>query len=160
MKKSLKITLVSALALSLLAGCAASPASSAESVTATPSAAETTQSAALSDSALDTTVSKRDASGEYDASEAVALAPDGDLTVTEAGTYILSGEYEGMIVVEVGRAVPRSTSAARTRSFSPRRRVRSTRSLTARIIRLATTTPRWTRPCSAGTISRSTAPAS
>ena len=102
MKKSLKITLVSALALSLLAGCAASPASSVESVTATPSAAETTQSAALSDSALDTTVSKRDASGEYDASEAVALAPDGDLTVTEAGTYILSGEYEGMIVVEVG----------------------------------------------------------
>ena len=45
---------------------------------------------------------ERDASGEYDASEAVALSPDDDLTITEAGTYILSGDYEGMIVVEVG----------------------------------------------------------
>ena len=102
MKKSLKITLVSALALFLLTGCAAAPASSAESVSATPSAADTPPSAALSDSALDTAVSKRDASGEYDASEAATLSPDGDLTITEAGTYILSGEYEGMIVIEAG----------------------------------------------------------
>ena len=102
MKKSLKITLVSALALFLLTGCAAAPASAAESVSATPSAADTPPSAALSDSALDTAVSKRDASGEYDASEAATLSPDGDLTITEAGTYILSGEYEGMIVIEAG----------------------------------------------------------
>ena len=47
-------------------------------------------------------MSKRDASGEYDASEAVLLSPDGDLTVTQAGTYILSGDYEGMTVVVVG----------------------------------------------------------
>ena len=102
MKKSLKITLVSALALFLLTGCAAAPASAAESVSATPSAADTPPGAALSDSALDTAVSKRDASGEYDASEAATLSPDGDLTITEAGTYILSGEYEGMIVIEAG----------------------------------------------------------
>ena len=58
--------------------------------------------APLSASASDAAVSKRDASGEYDASEAVTLAPDGDLTITKAGTYILSGEYKGMIVVEAG----------------------------------------------------------
>ena len=92
MKKALKITLVCALALFLLAGCAAAPASSAESVAAAPSSTETALSAALSDAGPDTTVSKRDASGEYDASEAAALAPDDDLTITEAGTYILSGK--------------------------------------------------------------------
>ena len=113
MKKSLKITLVSALALFLLAGCAAAPASSAESLSqsassgeavllssATASSRTTTVTAASTD--IDATVSKRDASGEYDASEAVTLSPDGDLTITEAGTYLLSGEYKGMIVVEVG----------------------------------------------------------
>ena len=102
MKKSLRITLVCALALFLLAGCAAAPASSAESVAAAPSSTETALSAALSASDPDTTVSTRDASGEYDAAEAAALSPDGDLTITEAGVYILTGEYEGMIVVEVG----------------------------------------------------------
>jgi hypothetical protein len=102
MKKSLKITLVSALALFTLVGCAAAPASSAENLSAAYSSTGTVLTAALSASDLDTTVSNRDASGEYDASEAVALSPDGDLTITEAGTYILSGDYEGMIVVEVG----------------------------------------------------------
>ncbi len=104
MKKSLKITLVSALALFTLVGCAAAPASSAENLSAAYSSTGTVLTAALSASDLDTTVSNRDASGEYDASEAVALSPDGDLTITEAGTYILSGDYEGMIVVEVGEA--------------------------------------------------------
>ena len=102
MKKSLKITLVCALALFLLAGCAAAPASSAENLSTAYSSTGTVLTAALSASDPDTTVSKRDASGEYDASEAVALAPDGDLTITEAGTYVLSGNYDGMIVVEVG----------------------------------------------------------
>ena len=112
MKKTLKITLVGALALFLLTGCAAAPASSAETLSQSASSGEavllssatassgTTVTAASTD--IDATVSKRDASGEYDASEAVTLSPDGDLTITEAGTYILSGEYEGMIVVEVG----------------------------------------------------------
>jgi hypothetical protein len=102
MKKSLKITLVSAFALFTLVGCAAAPASSAETLSTAYSSTGTVLTAALSASDLDTTVSNRDASGEYDASEAVALSPDGDLTITEAGTYILSGDYEGMIVVEVG----------------------------------------------------------
>ena len=83
MKKSLKITLVCALALFLLAGCAAAPASSAENLSTAYSSTGTVLTAALSASDPDTTVSKRDASGEYDASEAVALAPDGDLTITE-----------------------------------------------------------------------------
>ena len=102
MKKSLKITFVSALALFMLAGCAAAPASSAETLSTAYSSTGTALTAALSDSAPDTTVSKRDASGEYDEAEAVTLSPDGNLTITEAGTYILSGEYEGMITVEVG----------------------------------------------------------
>ena len=102
MKKSLKITLVSALALFILAGCAISPATAAESLSSAYASTETPQSAALSDSAPDSSVSGRDASGEYDAAEAAALSPDGDLTITEAGVYILTGEYEGMIVVEVG----------------------------------------------------------
>ena len=113
MKKSLKITLVSALALFLLAGCAAAPAISAESLSqssssgeaallfgATPSSKTTTVTVASTE--IDTAVSNRDASGEYDASEALTLSPDGDLTITEAGTYILSGSYNGMIVVQVG----------------------------------------------------------
>ena len=98
MKKSLKITLAGALALFLLTGCAAAPASAGESVSAVASTTQTAPSA----SDPDTAVSRRDASGEYDAAEAVALSPDGDLTITEAGTYILSGEYEGMIVIEAG----------------------------------------------------------
>ena len=102
MKKSFKITLDGALALFLLAGCAAAPASSAESFSAAGSSSGTVLTAALSASDPDTAVSKRDASGEYDASEAVTLSPGSDLTITEAGTYILSGEYEGMIVVEAG----------------------------------------------------------
>ena len=97
MKKSLKITLVSALALFMLAGCAAAPVSSAEDPSAASDTAETVTAAAP-----DTTVTKRDASGEYDAAEAVALSPDGDLTITAAGTYLLSGSYEGMILVEAG----------------------------------------------------------
>ena len=47
-------------------------------------------------------VSDRDASGEYDASAAVTLAPGDDLTI-EAGIYILSGSYENqMLTVQAG----------------------------------------------------------
>ena len=79
MKKTLKNMLVSALALCMLASFAA-----------------------VASAEIDATVSSRDASGEYDISEAVTLSSDGDLTITVAGTYILSGNYDGMIVVEVG----------------------------------------------------------
>ena len=101
MKKSVKIILAGALALFMLVGCGAAPATSAETP-AVSSAAETAQSTELTASAVEDAVSKRDASGEYDAAEAVALDPDGDLTITAAGVYVLSGSYEGMIVVEAG----------------------------------------------------------
>ena len=56
------------------------------------------------DSAAQDTVTERDASGDYDASGAVTLASSDDLTITEAGTYILSGKYEDQtIIVEVGK---------------------------------------------------------
>ena len=102
MKKSLKATLVSALALFMLAGCAFSPATSAESLSSVSSSAGTVLTSALSDSTPDSSVSRRDASGEYDAAEAVTLSPDEELTITEEGVYILSGDYEGMIVIEAG----------------------------------------------------------
>ena len=90
MKKSVKIILAGALALFMLVGCGAAPATSAETP-AVSSAAETAQSTELTASAVEDAVSKRDASGEYDAAEAVALDPDGDLTITAAGVYVLSG---------------------------------------------------------------------
>ncbi len=113
MKKSLKITLVCALALIMLIGCGFSPAASAvtlsqsassgEAVLLSGATASSKTTAVTADSAqIDATVSNRDASGEYDASEARTLSPDGDLTITSAGTYILSGDYDGMILVEVG----------------------------------------------------------
>ena len=88
MKKALKFIPACALALFLLASCVLAPAASAET-------AETAE--------LEISVSKRDASGEYDAAAAVTLSPEDDLTITEAGVYILSGVYENqMIVIEVG----------------------------------------------------------
>ncbi len=87
MKKLLTITLILTMALLVSAGCALAPTASAEAATAAD---------------VDTSVSNRDASGEYDASEAVTLSPDGDLTIRSAGVYILSGDYECMIVIEAG----------------------------------------------------------
>ena len=82
MKESIKNALVMTLAL-LMTICCLSPAVSAESP--------------------DSAVSNRDASGEYDTAGAVTLSPGGDLTITAAGTYILSGTYENqMIVVNAG----------------------------------------------------------
>ena len=97
MKNSLKITLVSALALLMPAACAAVPASAAESLFAAYALTDTAPIAAP-----DTTVSERDASGAYNVSGAVVLPPDGELTISSAGTYLLSGHYEGMLVVEAG----------------------------------------------------------
>lgn len=114
MKKSLKVLLAGAVIFLLLAGCAFAPRVSAESLEQTRSPAKAVQtpsdapsSGAAADATasaeIDSTVSERDASGEYDASEAVTLSPDEDLTITKAGVYILSGTYENtMIVVEAG----------------------------------------------------------
>ncbi len=92
MKNTLKTTLTTALAFFVLARCGFSAVSSAEGTAA---------STALSTEQLPS-VSERDASGDYDAAEAVTLSPEDDLTITEAGVYILSGSYEKMIVVDAG----------------------------------------------------------
>ena len=97
MKNMMKKTLVSTLALFLLAGCGFSPAVSAESAAA---AADSETALPAAAGAL---VSERDASGDYDAAEAVRISPGDDLTITEAGVYILSGEYAGeMLIVDAG----------------------------------------------------------
>ena len=102
MKKSLRITLAGLMVLAMLVGCGFSPTASSEERSSASSAAETALTAASSDSMPDTTVSERDASGEYDASQAKKLSADGDLTIREAGVYVLSGKYTGMIVIEAG----------------------------------------------------------
>ena len=90
MKKTLKKTLTMATVLLMLAGWGFS---SLTSVTAAASSSETELS-----------VSERDASGEYDASNAAVLSPEDDLTITEAGVYVLSGTYEDrMIIIEAGK---------------------------------------------------------
>ena len=111
MKKSFVISAAALIAaLSLLAGCSVAPAAaeaapetaSAVSVINEPTADSAAKAAAVS-SEVDTSVTGRDASGEYDASDAVPLSPEDDLTITEAGVYILSGTYENkMLVIEAG----------------------------------------------------------
>ena len=94
MKKFLKITLVSALVLFTLADCNLASSVSAESPAF--SADSGTNASAAS-------VTERDASGTYDAAQAVPLSPQDDLTITEAGVYLLSGSYEdSMIVIDAG----------------------------------------------------------
>ena len=92
MKNTLKTIMTTALAFFVLAGCGFSAVSSAEGLAA---------STVLSAEQLPS-VSERDASGDYDATEAVTLSPEDDLTITEGGVYILSGSYEKMIVVDAG----------------------------------------------------------
>ena len=106
MSKNLKAILSGAVALILSAACIFCPAIIAGSPSA--ASASTGSSNVVDSSTLtseyDISVSKRDASGEYDAQEAVTLLPDDDLTITEAGVYILSGNYENtMIVVDVSK---------------------------------------------------------
>ena len=92
MKNTLKTIMTTALAFFVLAGCGFSAVSSAEGLAA---------STVLSAEQLPS-VSERDASGDYDATETVTLSPEDDLTITEGGVYILSGSYEKMIVVDAG----------------------------------------------------------
>ena len=113
MKKSIRTILATALTLCMLAACAI-PAlaamDTADAVShATPSAGAYGSPAADTSVSefpveLDLSISGRDASGEYDASNAVTLTPEDDLNITEEGVYILSGTYENkMIVVEAGK---------------------------------------------------------
>ena len=97
MKKKWIFPISAAAALVILIGCAFTPSAAAGSLPAS-SASDT---ALLSDA--DISVTDRDASGEYDASKAVSLSPSDDLTITEAGVYILSGVYKNaMIVIDAG----------------------------------------------------------
>ena len=53
---------------------------------------------------LDISVTERESSGSYDASNAVCLYPDDDLTITAEGVYILCGEYKNqMILVDAAK---------------------------------------------------------
>ncbi len=96
-------------AFSLLAGCAVAPSAASEATAnasminePTPDPGAGTSAASVSVE-VDTTVTSRDASGEYDAGAAVTLKPEDDLTIREAGVYILSGSYENkMLVIEAG----------------------------------------------------------
>ena len=108
MKKTIAVFAALIALLSMLSGCGAAAAVSAETF---PLASEAPETASVEQDAstasltteVDSSVSSRDASGEYDASAAVKLSPEDDLTITKAGVYILSGVYENkMIVVEAG----------------------------------------------------------
>ena len=107
MKKLFKLTAAALSSLVLFTGCALSRSTTAEAISAQTLTGGTvlTENAVLetADYDYDVEVSKRDASGEYDASEVVRLAPGEDLTITEAGVYLLSGTYtDQMLVVSAG----------------------------------------------------------
>ena len=97
MKKYKKTILAALIAAFMLTGCGLSPSASAGMVL-TAAAAENPAAAGAESS-----VTERDASGDYDAEDAVSLSPEDELTVTEAGVYILSGSYENkMVVIDAG----------------------------------------------------------
>ena len=121
MKKTTKMTVTVLAGLSLLAGCVLVPTTSAESLSTSSGSSETVLVAGATPSSgnksafaftapstgtavpaeIDTSVSARDASGEYDVKEAVYLSSEDDLTITQAGVYILSGSYiNKMIIVD------------------------------------------------------------
>ena len=89
MKKTTKLAATVLTALCLTAGCAFLPSISTEAY-AIPTN-------------LDTSVTERDASGDYNTEKAVYLSPEDNLTITQAGVYILSGNYQNkMITVDAG----------------------------------------------------------
>lgn len=109
MKKKMTAFAIIIAALLAAAGCGRVTALPAET-SATASRTEEVSAGASSDNAatlaaveaVEATVTKRDASGEYDASEAVVLDPAGDLTIRAAGVYLLSGSYTKTVVVDAG----------------------------------------------------------
>ncbi len=109
MKKTVKTSIVAVIVLFMLVGCGFSRTASSGGRTyaAASDGTERTEASDTAGTALssdpDTSVSDRDASGEFDAATAVKLSPEDDLGITEAGVYVLSGSYEGMIVIEAGQ---------------------------------------------------------
>ena len=89
MKTITKLTATVLTALCLIAGCAFLPSISVE--------------AHAIPANLDTSVTERDSSGEYNTEKAVYLSPEDNLTITQTGVYILSGSYKNkMITVDAG----------------------------------------------------------
>ena len=118
MKKTTKLAASVLAALGLLAGFVPLLSASADSLStvsgsgetvlvsgATPSSKnKTVPSGIAAPSEIDTSVSERDASGKYNAEEAVYLSAEDDLTITHAGVYVLTGNYtDKMIVVDAAK---------------------------------------------------------
>ena len=87
------LTLAAALAFT---GCGAAQSNTTDTQTITAveivsDDSDTAKTVTTVDSVYDLDISDRDDSGDYDAASAVTLDPNGDLTITAAGTYILSG---------------------------------------------------------------------
>ena len=114
-KPTFKTVFALTLSLFMLVGCGFSSAAATAEFSKNPDGSEpahlsgtvvasnmNTSAEAATLSNIDTSVSKRDSSGEYDASVAITLYPADNLTISEAGIYILSGKYEGMILIEAG----------------------------------------------------------
>ena len=124
MKFRYKALIPAALAALILSGCGALPSASAGTDTGM-SAAAPAKTAALSVAAdtneteVSELFSQRDLSGDFDASEAVAITLTGDsaktdsgavlisgstVTITAAGTYILTGTLDdGSVIVDAGK---------------------------------------------------------
>ncbi len=101
MNKKMKTILAGLLAILLLTGCGLSSAASAQGEGRQSAGAAGTVAETALEWELD--VSDRDASGEYEADGAVTLLPGSELTITEAGVYILSGVYEDQtLVIDAG----------------------------------------------------------
>ena len=95
------LTLAAALAFT---GCGAAQSNTTDTPTITAveivsDDSDTAKTVTTVDSVYDLDISDRDDSGDYDAASAVTLDPSGDLTITAAGTYLLTGTYSGTIVV-------------------------------------------------------------
>ena len=90
MNKLIKLTATILSALCLMSGCVFLPAISVDAY-AIPTD-------------MDTSVTEKDASGEYSTEDAVYLSPDDDLIITKAGVYILRGTYMNrMVTVDAGK---------------------------------------------------------
>ena len=108
MKRIPMMLLSAGIALALITACtvpttAAQSAWTGTQTTALPVASVETSVPAAAEGTVDPEISKRDASGDYDADAAVSLSSDSDLTITEAGVYLLTGTVENrMITVDAG----------------------------------------------------------
>ena len=108
MKKTILTLFALILSLALLAGCGQAVTESGKQSQTSAGFTSSAQSqeeepSSQAASQIDTSVSERDASGTYESSGASVLSPEGDLTITSAGTYILSGTYtDKTVTVDAG----------------------------------------------------------